>query len=230
MSMTWLLVPDRVVWASETADLLWFSHISVTRVCREWCEKQKTSSWSSDGGQKRFVNKRGQRRARLIEVDRKVTVMQITTHYNSGMQKSISEHTTHKTSKWTGNCSRRPVRWKNRSNKYLIKFSELDIELNEAVKMFLFLWPDTIKNGLKWPDERPFEVARHMREPFGGNVVSEIKYLLWLWLTGLVQIKSRQIKSLSHPFLNDPACVTERTKLHTTDVRPGAVPWKRRIL
>ena len=30
------------------------------------------------------------------QADRKVTVAQITTHYNSGMQKSTSEHTTHK--------------------------------------------------------------------------------------------------------------------------------------
>ena len=39
---------------------------------------------------------RGQwRRARLIKADRKVTVTQITAHYNSGTQKSISEHTKH---------------------------------------------------------------------------------------------------------------------------------------
>ena len=41
------------------------------------------------------VNERGQRRrARLVKADRKVTVTQITTYYNRGMQKSISEHTT----------------------------------------------------------------------------------------------------------------------------------------
>ena len=33
--------------------------------------------------------------------------MQITTHYSSGMQKSISEHTMPKTSKWIGYSSRR---------------------------------------------------------------------------------------------------------------------------
>ena len=32
--------------------------------------------------------------------------LQITTHYNSGMQKSISEHTTCQTSKWIGYSSR----------------------------------------------------------------------------------------------------------------------------
>ena len=49
--------------------------------------------------------------------------MQITTHYNSGMQKSISEHTTCQTSKWIGYSSRRPIHIKNKSNKYLIKCS-----------------------------------------------------------------------------------------------------------
>ena len=44
--------------------------------------------------QKHLVNERGQRRrARLVKADRKVTGMKITTHYNSGMQNSISEHT-----------------------------------------------------------------------------------------------------------------------------------------
>ena len=41
------------------------------------------------------VNEKGQRkRAILVEAEgRKVTVMLISTHYNSGIQKSISEHT-----------------------------------------------------------------------------------------------------------------------------------------
>ena len=45
-----------------------------------------------------------------------VTVMQITTHY-SGVQKSISEHTTRQTSKWIGYSSGRPI--KKKSNKVL---------------------------------------------------------------------------------------------------------------
>ena len=70
--------------------------------------KTKTSSEQQFCRQKRLVNERGQRRrARLVKADRKVTVTQITTHYNSGMQKSISEHTTHQTSKWIGYSSRR---------------------------------------------------------------------------------------------------------------------------
>ena len=109
---------------SETADLLVFSPTTVSRVCREWCEKQKTSSEQQFCRQKHIVNERGQRRrARLVKADRKVTVTQITTHYNSGMQKSISEPTTGQTSKWTGYSSRRPSSLKNNLNKYLIKCS-----------------------------------------------------------------------------------------------------------
>ena len=43
------------------------------------------------------------RRARLVEAER--TVTQIIMHYNSGMQKGISEHTC-QTSRWIGYSSR----------------------------------------------------------------------------------------------------------------------------
>ena len=61
----------------------------------------------SSSGQK-HVNERGQRRrARLVEADRKVTVTQITTHYNGDMQKSISENIMCQSSKWIGHSNRR---------------------------------------------------------------------------------------------------------------------------
>ena len=54
----------------------------------------KKSSEQQLCGKKRLVNERGQRRAaRLVKADRELPLTQITTHYNSGMQKSISEHT-----------------------------------------------------------------------------------------------------------------------------------------
>ena len=39
------------------------------------------------------------------------------------MQKSISEHTTHQTSKWIDYGRRKPISIKNKSNKHLIKCS-----------------------------------------------------------------------------------------------------------
>ncbi len=47
---------------------------------------------------------------RLARDDRKATVSQITTHYNQGMQNTISERTTHQTLKQMGYSSRRPHR------------------------------------------------------------------------------------------------------------------------
>ena len=89
---------------SETADLLGLSHTTVSRV--------SAILWTKTEGGLR-------KRARLVEADRKVAVMQISTHYNSGMQKSIPEHTTHQTSKWIGYSSRRL----NKSNKCPLKCS-----------------------------------------------------------------------------------------------------------
>ncbi len=49
-----------------------------------------------------LVDARGQRRtAQLVRDDRKATVTQITTRYNQGLQKTISERTTHRTLKQT---------------------------------------------------------------------------------------------------------------------------------
>ena len=48
--------------------------------------------------------------ARLVQDDRKATVTEITTRYNQGMQKSISERTTRRTLKQMGYSSRRPHR------------------------------------------------------------------------------------------------------------------------
>ncbi len=67
---------------SKTADLLGFSHKTISRVYRELSEKD----------------------------DRKATVTQITTHYNQVMQNTISECTTHRTLKQMGYSSRRPHR------------------------------------------------------------------------------------------------------------------------
>ncbi len=107
--MEWLLVPDGLVWVF--ADLLGFSHTTISKVYRKGSEKEKISSEQQLCGRKCLVDVRGQRRmGRLVRDDRKVTVTQITTRSNQGMQNTISERTTHWTLEQMGYSSRRPHR------------------------------------------------------------------------------------------------------------------------
>ncbi len=113
LNVEWLLF--QTDWSeyffSKTADLLGFSHTAISRVYREWSEKEKISNERQLCGRKCLVDVRGQRRmGRLVRDDRKETVTQITTGYNQGMQNTISEHTTHRTLKQMGSSSRRPHR------------------------------------------------------------------------------------------------------------------------
>ncbi len=111
LNVEWLLVQTAGLSISQTADLLGSSHSTISRVYREWSEKEKISSEWQLCGRTCLVDVRGQRRMdRLDRDDRKSTVTQITIRYNQGMKNTISEHTTRQTLKQMGSSSRRPHR------------------------------------------------------------------------------------------------------------------------
>ncbi len=88
---------------SKTADLLVLSSTTISRVYREWSEKEKISSEWQLCGRKCLVDFRGQRRmSRLVRDDRKATVTQITTRYNQGIQNtSLNAQHVEPWSRWT---------------------------------------------------------------------------------------------------------------------------------
>ncbi len=63
LNVEWLLVPDRAgLSISKTADLLGFSRTTISRVYREWSEKEKISSERQLCGRRSLVDVRDQKR------------------------------------------------------------------------------------------------------------------------------------------------------------------------
>ncbi len=134
---------------SETADLLGFSHTTISRIYRECSEKEKLSRERQLCGRKCLVDIRGQRRMdRLVRYDWEATVTQITTRYNQGMQNTISEHITRRTLKQMGYSSRRPHRVPLRSAKNRTR----RIQFTQAQQNLTI---EDLKN-IAWSDESRF--------------------------------------------------------------------------
>ncbi len=134
---------------SKTADLLGFSHPTISRVFREWSEKEKISSEQQLCGRKCLVDVRGQRRmGRLVRDDRKTTLTQITTRYNQGMQNTISEHTTRRTLKQMGYSSR----WPHRVSLLSAKNRKRRIQFTQAHQN----WTIEDWKNVAWSDEPRF--------------------------------------------------------------------------
>ncbi|KAJ8272878.1 hypothetical protein GJAV_G00094490 [Gymnothorax javanicus] len=90
---------------SQTANLLGFSRTTVSRVYKEWREKQKTSSERQSCGRKLLVNENSEKIIdTIIKADRMATSAEITAAYNSKAQRTVSHSTIRRTLKRMGYC------------------------------------------------------------------------------------------------------------------------------
>ncbi len=125
---------------SKTADLLGFSRSTISRVYREWFEKEKISSERQLCGRKYLDDVRGQRRMnRLVRDDRKATVTQITTR----LQNTISECTTRRTLKQMGYSSRRPHRvplLSAKNRKRSLQFTQAQKKIGKTLPSLMSLY------------------------------------------------------------------------------------------
>ncbi|XP_015463034.3 uncharacterized protein LOC107197795 [Astyanax mexicanus] len=83
---------------SKTADSLGFSRTTVSRVFREWNQKQKTTTNRRSCGRKPLVDEGGQKKMlKIVQANIRATTKQITDAFNDGTQRVISERTAYRT-------------------------------------------------------------------------------------------------------------------------------------
>ena len=92
---------------SETAGLLGFSRVRVSRVYQEWCDKQKTSSQLQSCGWKQLVDERLGENHASSQVGHKQANNDVV---QQRCENDISERTTRRSMSRMGYCSRRPHR------------------------------------------------------------------------------------------------------------------------
>ncbi len=133
-----------------------------------------------------------------VRDDRKATVTQITTHYNQGMQNTISEHTTRRTLKQMGYSSRRPHRVpllsaKNRKRR--LKFAQA--HQNWTIEDWKTVaWSDDSRFLLRHSDGR-VRIWRKEHESMDPSCLDSMVQDGWKWSNGVGDIFLAHFGTLS---------------------------------
>ncbi len=155
--MEWLLVPDRLVWVFHKLLIYWDFHAQPSLGFTENGPKNiKYPVSGSCVDENALLLSEVRRMGRLVRDDRKATVTQITTHYNQGMQNTISERTTRRTLKQMGYSSRRPHRvplLSAKNKKWRLQFTQA--HQNWTIEEWKYItWSDESRFLLRHSDGR----------------------------------------------------------------------------